>query len=959
MKKQLLAMLLIAVMVFSVAGGGALAAAEPEDTAVPETTTEAEATAGPEATNEPAATDEPEATADPEATEEPETTADPEATEEPETTADPEATEEPETTADPEATEEPETTDEPETTEAPADEVRDLAVTVVNPTGLALTLLGAEDKTYDAGAGDWTGTVSVAGEKLGYTLPEGAYCGLSAEGDGVVGVLDEYIDVTGCTSVTVTVTAPQVHFTGAAEGLIAAEGSLEEGSYIPFGAGTVTLKNGYRLSMENTVFTNAWAYDALGGEIYQIWTVERDDALGWDDLTIEVVKVDQLARWITIEITDAPGTAWKIEDREENEVASGSGDWTGTALEWPVFTDSGAFDQYSEFTIRLTDNADGRYSFILQAYQQKQGYVSRGEPHNTYYRLRGDESGLLKFAVGTTPVLKVEGEDVLLSSNPLDVDGEYVAPNTAGGPIYGGGGYILVPAEYTVQFPGAGVDVWEYYRYDNRYEPDTPIYHHYSFAVTDPSLTEVTATVSPNPDPPAWTKVIAHTYSDFYWRLTDCAHNYHYDDTADDEWIFYAAEDASGVTLDLSQAPEGITPVVTTGTATDLGGGKYNIHSENGVIEFTLAPSAIKVNVTGETEGLLKASEYVMDKSGELYFRVYVKPGYTVVPADENTVVTVGYLDENDDGSDMLHYHVNADAAAEKGLDSVTVRIEKLTSATLSVNVPEALLAADPYNSDRGPILTDGDVIPPEGGWLLIDSSWWFSGDNNEYAYKWRAAAYGEPGSEIYDWVYVYPLKDGVVNVTLETESTPARWVEVTISNPGCRDLILSAYDDENWMETFNSDTYKTSIVASDYLYIENTAGSLRKAADITDLVGIQSVEEHSYYLKLILDPTAEKISFTVKAPAGGTTPTPTPGPTATPEPTATAEPTATPVPTATAAPTAVPTATAAPAAGSTAAPGSTSPKTGDETALAPWALMLLGCGAALTAVVLRRRKEQ
>lgn len=59
-----------------------------------------------------------------------------------------------------------------------------------------------------------------------------------------------------------------------------------------------------------------------------------------------------------------------------------------------------------------------------------------------------------------------------------------------------------------------------------------------------------------------------------------------------------------------------------------------------------------------------------------------------------------------------------------------------------------------------------------------------------------------------------------------------------------------------------------------------------------------------------------------------------------------------------TAAPTAAPTATPAPT--STSAPASssapTAPKTGDGTAVLPWALLLLGCGAALAAMALRRR---
>lgn len=111
------------------------------------------------------------------------------------------------------------------------------------------------------------------------------------------------------------------------------------------------------------------------------------------------------------------------------------------------------------------------------------------------------------------------------------------------------------------------------------------------------------------------------------------------------------------------------------------------------------------------------------------------------------------------------------------------------------------------------------------------------------------------------------------------------------------------------------------------------------------------------------------------QAPAA--TPEPTQAPTATPEPTAeptaTAAPTETPVPTseptATAEPTKAPVATSEPLAGtvSTAAPTATpqpaaagpqAPRTGDETALVPWALTLVLCGSLLAAVLVRSKRR-
>ena len=964
-------------------------AAEPEETAGPEATAApAETTSEPEATAAPVeTTDEPEQTTEPETTDEPEQTAEPETTSEPEQTAEPEAT------TGPEATDAPAVTEEPETTEEPVAEAASLDVGVRVAAGGESRDYATIDEAWAAATQAGTATVILLADVTAQdvlTVPAGVSITFAG---------GEYTLTTACIRVdggVLTVASGTV--------LDAGDGSSGKMGAIRIYAGLLTVNGGTMRGLNSGIYCDGGDTTINGGVIYgENGGLAVTDA---DSLTVNGGDISGGLAGIACTGDNRPvinGGSISGKGGGGVDISIGVIAYSGLVLTGGEISggDAGVMS-IGDTTVTggsvtgtegvgLLIGEDGSASLSGGAYAGVSGAVSCGGIDILGYPIEsaltvndlpaygygwyGADGALLTPAadektlagpvtVGplpvapATPVLKVTGENVLLSSDPTDIDQEYDTPLTDGDLIEGGG-RIVVPAEYVVGFPGAGVEITQQrYKFDNRYEPDTPIYHRYVFKITDPTLEELTVTVSPNPDTPTWTKVIAHTYADFYWKLTDCASNSHYDETADDEWIFYAAEDAGGVTLDLSKALEGVKPLMKTGTATDLGGGKYNIHSENDVIEFTLAPGGIKVNVTGETDALIKASEYVMDRNGENYFRVYVKTGYTVVPADENTEVTVGYISENDDGSDRLRYHVNADAAAEKGLDSVTVRVEKITSATLSVNEPDALLAADPYGSDRGPILTDGDVIPPEGGWLLTKSDWWFSGDNDEYAYDWRAAAYGEPGSEIYKWTYVYPLKDGAVNITLEPSDAPAHWAEVTIDNPGHRELSISAYAGDQAAQ-FDSDTYSASMIVSNYMFIRDAAGSLRKAADITDVAGVESVEEHSYYLELILDPTAEKISFTVTAPEGGTTPAPTPAPTATPEPMATAEPTATPVPTATAAPTAVPTATATPAAGATAAPGTTSPKTGDETVLAPWALMLLGCGAALIAVIARRRARR
>lgn len=924
-------------------------AAEPEQTAAPEATA-AETTSEPEATAAPAET-----------------------TDEPETTSEPEQTAEPEATTGPEATDAPAVTDEPETTEEPVAEAASLDAGVRITAGGESRDYATIDEAWAAATQAGTATVTLLADVTAQdvlTVPAGASITFAG---------GEYTLTTACIRVdggALTVASGTV--------LDAGDGSTGKMGAIRINAGLLTVNGGTMRGLNSGIYCDGGDTTINGGVIYgENGGLAVTDA---DSLTVNGGDISGGSAGIACTGDNRPtinGGSISGKGGGGMDMSIGVMAYSGLVLTGGEISggDAGVMS-IGDTTVTggsvtgtegfgLLIGEDGSASLSGGAYAGVSGAVSCGGIEILGYPIEsaltvndllaygygwyGADGALLTPAadektlagpvtVGplpvapVTPVMKVTGENVLLSSNPLDIDQEYDAPLTDGALIEGGIGYIMVPIEYSVQFPDAGVVTEEYYRHDISFGPDTPVYHVYDIKITDPAMTELTVTVSHNnPDAPTPTKVIFHTYADFYWSLTDSADSCYYGEAAEDEWTFYVAEDAGGVTIDLSEA-EGVEPLMKTGTATDLGGGKYTLHGENGVLEFTLVSNSIKVNVTGETDGLIKASEYVMDRNGENYFRVYVKIGYTVVPVDENTAVTMGYLDEDDDGSDCLHYHLNADAAAANGVDSVTVRIEKLTSATLSVNEPDALLAADPYGSDRGPILTDGDVIPPEGGWLLTKSDWWFSGDNDEYAYDWRAAAYGEPGSEIYKWTYVYPLKDGAVNITLEPSDAPAHWAEVTIDNPGHRELSISAYAGDQAAQ-FNSDTYSASMIVSNYMFIRDTAGSLRKAADITDVAGVESVEEHSYYLELILDPTAEKVSFTVKAPEG--TATPTPGPTATPTPTA------------------APTATAAPAAAATAAPGATSPKTGDETALAPWALMLLGCGAALIAVTLRRRARR
>ncbi|MEE0805865.1 MAG: LPXTG cell wall anchor domain-containing protein, partial [Acutalibacteraceae bacterium] len=88
------------------------------------------------------------------------------------------------------------------------------------------------------------------------------------------------------------------------------------------------------------------------------------------------------------------------------------------------------------------------------------------------------------------------------------------------------------------------------------------------------------------------------------------------------------------------------------------------------------------------------------------------------------------------------------------------------------------------------------------------------------------------------------------------------------------------------------------------------------------------------------------------------TTPSTSPAPTSSPDATTTPAPTASPDATTTPAPTGTPGATATPAP--TAEPETgTGPKTGDSTNAAPWAMLLLTAGAALTGTVLYSRKRK
>ena len=474
------------------------------------------------------------------------------------------------------------------------------------------------------------------------------------------------------------------------------------------------------------------------------------------------------------------------------------------------------------------------------------------------------------YSVGETdaPVLKVEGEDVLLSAYPWDEGDEIMAPLTDGSPISDGMGYIMMPAEYAAKFPAAGVEVEGIYLYDWDSAPDTPIYHVYAFEVTDPALTEVTVTVVPNPDPPMWTKVTIHTHGNFYWEMHDCSADWYHGEHVNSGWTFYALEDAGGFALDLTEAP-GVKPLMTTGTAEDMGGGMYTLHGQDGVMELDMG--GIRINYTGETDALLNSPAYVSISGDEYYVDLYTQIGYTVVPADENAAVTVGYFNEVD-GEYSLHYHISADAAAKNGADSVTFRVDKITSVTLSVDDPAALLAADPYDSDRGPILTDGDVTPPEGGWILARSDVSFGYHNSSYDLVWTDASYGEPGSEIYVWWYIYPLKNGELNVTTERSDTQAHWAEVTVDNPGGWDLYLEGYSPRQEV-AFEPETYPVQMIVYDYLFVQSHSGSLREADYIIPGEGVLSVEEGEYYILLNLDPAAEKISFTVKAPKAAPAP--------------------------------------------------------------------------------------
>ncbi len=962
----------------------------------------------------PALAAEPEETAAPEAAVAPAETAGPETTGEPEQTAEPETTGEPEATTEPEAADAPAVTEEPETTAEPAAEAASADVGVRITAGGESRDYATIDEAWAAAVEAGTATVTLLADVTAQeilTVPAGVSISF-AGGENTLSTVCIHVD-----GGTLTIENGTVQDTG--------DGATNKTGAINIDAGRLTVNGGTVRGLNGGIYCDGGETTINGGVICgENGGLAVTDA---DSLTVNGGDISGSSVGIACMGSNRPvinggsissegggGLGMSIGVLAYSGLVLNGGEVTGGDIGIVSTGDTtvtgGSVTGTEGFGLLLGE--EGSASLSGGAYAGVDSAVSCGGanilgdqidspltvndlPADGYGWYNADGELLTPAAdakslagpvtVGplpvatATPVLKVTGENVLLSSDPTDIDQKYDAPLTDGALIEGGAGRIVVPAEYVVEFPDAGVEITEQrYKFDNRYEPDTLIYHRYVFQITDPTLTELNVTVSPNPDTPTWTKVTSHTYADFSWSLTDCANNRHSYSHADDEHVLYAAEDASGVTLDLSKAPEGAEPLMKTGTATGIGGGKYTLFSDNGVIEFTLAPGGIRVNVTGETNALIRASEYVMDRYGENYFRVYVKTGYAVVPADENTEVTMGYISENDDGSDRLHYHVNADAAAEKGLESVTVRIEKITSATLSVNEPDALLAADPYGSDRSPILTNGDVIPPEGGWLLTRGGWWPSGDSAEYAYDDRGGpSFGEPGGEVYMWWYVYPLKNGVVNAALEDTGDEFRWAEVTVNNPGGRRLELSTYGK---IEALDSLTFTKQTIVANYIYIGDDTGSLRKADDITDTVGIQSVTEYSDHLMLRLDPAAEKISFTVKAPAGGTTPTPTPAPTATAVPTATpvpsaaAEPTATPVPTAavvptataaptatsaptaTPAPTAVPTATAAPAATATAAPGTASPKTGDETALAPWALMLLGCGAALIAVTARRR---
>ena len=929
----------------------------------------------------------PEATAAPvETTDESTQTAEQETTNEPEQTAEPEATDEPEETTGPEATDAPAVTDEPETTEEPVAEAASVDVVVKITAGGESRDYATIDEAWAAAIEAGTATVTLLTDVTAQdvlTVPAGASITF-AGGENTLS--------TACIRVdggTLTVASGTVQDAG--------DGSTDDMGAIRIDSGNLTVNGGTMRGLNSGVYcyggdttinggvicgengglavTDADSLTVNGGDISGPMAVLSlsDNVLTVNGGTISGEEYG-IVNWNGLVLTGGEITGGNAGVMSTGDVTVTGGSVTGgvgLSLEAGRLTVTGGSITGTEgFGLLLGEESSA--SLSGGAYAGVGGAVSCGgvdifgRPIETpltvddllaygygWYDSDGalltpaaDEKALAGPvtvsplpAAPATPVLKVEGENVLLSSDPSDIDQEYDAPLTDGALIEGGTGRIVVPAEYVVEFPDAGVEITEQrYKFDNRYEPDTPIYHRYVFEVTDPTMTELDVTVSPNPDTPTWTKVIAHTYADFYWKLTDCAHNYHYDVTADDEWIFYAAEDAGGVTLDLSGAPEGMEPLMKTGTATDLGSGKYSLFSDNGVIEFTLAPGGVKVNVTGETDALIKASEYVMDSEGENYFRVYVKIGYTVVPADENTEVTVGYVDENDDGSDCLHYHVNADAAAANSADSVTVRVEKITSAVLSFSEPDALLAEDPYGSDRGPILTNGDVIPAEGGWLLVGADCDPVFDDVGVTGELKAVSFDEPGTAIYKWYYIYPLKNGTVNVGME-RSNGWHWAEVTVENPGGRDLYLNGYISGQDVQ-FQSETYTAWMVLSDRVTIKSVTGALVTLADIVPGKGVTKVLRLSGgRFALNVDPAAEKISFTVKAPEG--TVTPTPGPTATPVPTATAAP------------------TAAPAAAATAAPGTTSPRTGDETNLAPWALMLLGCGAALAAVILRRRARR
>lgn len=375
---------------------------------------------------------------------------------------------------------------------------------------------------------------------------------------------------------------------------------------------------------------------------------------------------------------------------------------------------------------------------------------------------------------------------------------------------------------------------------------------------------------------------------------------------------------SAGLLLELGNDPEPLFRLGMTGTRYSLGDGKYLLYDDE-TPGLVLTIYYISVEYTGDEKDEVIDPQMYVYSDGKL--SVTVPAGYVVGESFNGayTIESVSVETSEKDGA-MLTYVLDAQNAIDIGVDNIEVAVTKIDETGTLTDDADKLLDKDPYDGGYEPLLTDGDTVPSTGGWLLVRAGYGVNVEKSAGGLvEFIGYHSGGYGSEIYRLYYVYPTTaSGNVTIVLDEDATSARWLKLTVNNPGGRKLTLAYEADEYTSFDFSDKTLtKDLVIEGDYLLLMGDSGLAK--SDITAEKGVKSVTETDvdHVFHLALADGATEVVINVKAPANSGT------------------------------------------AGGNNSNANGSPKTGDDTSLGLWAALLALSCAGLGAVALRTGKRR